>query len=302
MNVLFLGGGRRFSLAKRFINEGFQVFSYELTSCVPVSINSTIIKGKPWGDPLIEQDLINTIKTYNIDIVIPLQDEGIITCAKLKNFYSSSSSPTFLTSELPSAEICFNKKSLEQYATCYFPEIYPIPDLSYPKFCKPIFGFSSKNLSVINTLQEEQNVDFAQFILQKQIFGTEYSVDAYFDPASNFVDAVIRERIRVAGGEVITSKTLYNDDLYQISKLIGEKLKLIGPICFQYIIDKNTKPYLIEINARFGGGSTLSIEAGLDMISLIKKYYFNFNFDYQPKKWNQNLFMERYYMDSYFTK
>jgi hypothetical protein len=85
MNVLFVGGGRRVSLAELFKKNGFDVFSYELNSSVPISENSTIILGKSWSDPDLENDLIDKIKNYKINLVVPLQDEAVAMCALLKN-------------------------------------------------------------------------------------------------------------------------------------------------------------------------------------------------------------------------
>lgn len=298
MNVLFIGGGRRVSLAELFKKNGFDIFSYELNSSIPISINSTIISGKSWSDPDIENDLINKISNYEINLIIPLQDEAVVICARLKNKILNNNI-IFLCTNSDSSEICFNKKKFESFMVNNFPKLYPLASHEYPKFSKPIFGYSSKDLNTIYSFEQEQKVDLNKFLIQKKVFGKEYSVDAYFDFNSNFVDAVVRERIRVAGGEVITSLTIFDEKLYKITSEIGEKLKLKGPTCFQFIVE-NDKPFILEINARFGGGSILSIEAGMDIIKLIKKDYFNFDFKYIRNSWKKNLLMERYYKETFF--
>jgi hypothetical protein len=42
-------------------------------------------------------------------------------------------------------------------------------------------------------------------------------------------------------------------------------MRALGPINAQFICI-NYVPYLIELNTRFGGGMTFTMEAGLDMI------------------------------------
>ena len=74
---------------------------------------------------------------------------------------------------------------------------------------------------------------------------------------------------------------------------------LIGPICFQFMLD-NGSPRIIEINSRFGGGCILSLEAGFPIIDLIKKDYFNLDFDYIPLRCKKNLLMERYFREAFF--
>jgi carbamoyl-phosphate synthase large subunit len=44
-----------------------------------------------------------------------------------------------------------------------------------------------------------------------------------------------------------------------------ESLPLRGPVVLQLIVDESNQPHIIELNARFGGASTASISAGLDI-------------------------------------
>lgn len=54
LNVLFLGGGKRVSLAEYFINKGkdkgfkVNIYSYELTNQVPISSVAEVIVGLKW--------------------------------------------------------------------------------------------------------------------------------------------------------------------------------------------------------------------------------------------------------------
>ena len=56
LNILFLGGAKRVSLAERFISAGNQLgfhvnlFSYEIEKCVPFASVGKIIIGKLWSD------------------------------------------------------------------------------------------------------------------------------------------------------------------------------------------------------------------------------------------------------------
>jgi carbamoyl-phosphate synthase large subunit len=299
-NAMLVGAGRRVSLAERFIDNGFNIISYETSKDVPLSKICKIIIGLSWKDPNIQQDILETAIKNNVKLIVPLQDEAVCILSQIEQKNKSNTDVVFLNSNYETSHTCFNKKLFADFITTYFPELYPFPD-SFPLICKPVFGFSSNNITTINNVNERISIDSNKFILQKQIFGKEYSVDCYFDKTNKFIDAVTRERIRVAGGEVLTSKTSHKDILYDYSKLIGEKFKIKGPACFQYIIDNNDQPFIIEVNARFGGGTVLSMESGLDIISLIKKDYFNYDFNYQPKSWTNNLLMERYYKETFFN-
>jgi len=83
MNILFLGGGRRVLLAKRFIERGHSIFSYELDKNVPISSVAEVIEGLPWQHDDILWDIMSKIETHEIDLVIPLMDAGVRVCALL---------------------------------------------------------------------------------------------------------------------------------------------------------------------------------------------------------------------------
>lgn len=265
--VLFIGGGRRKELAKKFIERSFEVFSYEVDQLCPISKVCNVISGVKWRDKRIIDDIEENIKKYKIDISIPLQDEAIFTCSSVSNIICSSSE---------SANICFDKVEFENFMLSddSTKKYYPFLGEDKANVIKKYrFGYGSKNIYKINQLEEDKD---ANFVYQKIIEGTEYTVDCYFDKNNKFFKGISRTRERVADGEVIDSKIKMNDDLLRISKMIGERLKLKGPICMQYIIsEKDLSPYIFEINARFGGGSSFSVEAGLDMIDMIKKEHIN---------------------------
>lgn len=299
MNILFLGGGRRVLLAKRFVERGHRIFSYELVENVPISSVATVIKGLPWKDESIVWDIMSEMETYKIDLVIPLMDGGVKVCSLLPKKKTVCSSRE-------TAELCFDKRALEVFIMNHFPDVYPSFSMDPPLIAKPRFGFGSQNLVIMNTKYDLSNFlikhDHEDYVIQRKIIGKEYSVDSYFDKNGTWVDSVPRERIRIGSGEVITSKTTKDNRLITWTKVIGERLGVVGPSNTQFIIEEITdKVYFIEVNARFGGGFTLSMQAGLDAISLIERDYFGREFDYTSGVWEEGLLMERSYEDHYFS-
>lgn len=291
--VLFIGGGRRKELARKFIERGFDVFSYEVDEICPISKVANVIPGLKWKDAGVIEDIEKKIKDNSIDICVPLQDEAIFACSSISNI---------ICSPRESANICFDKVAFENFMLSddslrkYYPFLGNEKENVIKKYR---YGYGSKNVYKMNLLAEDKDPNF---VYQKIIEGTEYTVDCYFDKGNKFFKAVSRTRERVADGEVIDSKIELNQELLDTSRLIGEKLKLKGPICMQYIIsNKDSSPYIFEINARFGGGSSFSIEAGLDTIDMIKKEYITnepiLSENYQIKK----IALRRSLEDNYFN-
>ena len=74
----------------------------------------------------------------------------------------------------------------------------------------------------------------------------------------------MRKRVLVVDGESQITSTFLNEDLENIFRNIIKSLNLYGHIILQVFIDENNDIHVIECNARFGGASTISLQAGLD--------------------------------------
>ena len=70
VNILMLGGAKRVSMARMIKRAGTRLgmavnlFSYELTSEVPIAQVATVVKGLRWNDPYI-MDHLHTVVEEN---------------------------------------------------------------------------------------------------------------------------------------------------------------------------------------------------------------------------------------------
>lgn len=288
MRVFFIGGGKRVSLAKRFIKKGYIVFSYEYDQCAPIQSVATIIKGRIWSkETEVIEDIIKCCNLLQIDLVIPLQNEASTICSKINQ--SDIPKTKIVTSSLETNAICFDKKKFESYCIETEREVYPfIDDKTNIVICKPRFGFGSRNI-IVCSKEESLKYQNENYVIQKYVHpGQEVSVDCYF-PRDKEKSFTLKEwlccrwRTVVQGGEVSQSRVFNRKDarenklfykIKKITELLGCSLDINGPACFQYIVDKNDDFYIMEINARFGGGTILSIEARIDFVKLIEEEYF----------------------------
>ena len=293
MKVLFVGAGKRLEIAKKFISAYCKISSYEDDINCPLNnAPIKIIKGLKWADPKIKEDIQKL--SSNFDVVIPFQDEATKILSELK-----FNNPNFCVSDIETTACCLDKKLFEQ--KFYNKDYYPKPLDGYQAISKPIKGFGSKGIELCNFFTP--NIQIPNRIYQKRITGGhEYSVDCDFSKSNELVDFVPRKRIEVVGGEVVKSVTVHKSkfNFEELIKDISKELKFVGPVCIQFISDEFDKLWIMEVNARFGGGATLSIAAGFDMIDLIKKEYY----DYQEIKnyysnWMDGLHVSRCFVDYY---
>jgi carbamoyl-phosphate synthase large subunit len=101
-------------------------------------------------------------------------------------------------------------------------------------------------------------------IFQPFVKGKEYSVDVYVDRHGRAKGGVVRERNLVVDGESQVTTIVQDAKAAAICMRLAEKLRLSGHSVFQVLKDSEKKLHIIECNARFGGASSASMEAGLE--------------------------------------
>lgn len=136
----------------------------------------------------------------------------------------------------------------------------------FPLFIKPRDGSSSINAFKINN-KGELNF-FTHYvknpIVQQCVNGQEYTIDILTDFEGNPILIVPRKRLAVHGGEILKGQIDKNQKIIAIAKRLVKELGYIGQLTVQGFWTSDEKLQLIEMNARFGGGATMSIKAGAD--------------------------------------
>lgn len=310
INILFLGGAKRVSLAEHFIAAGEKlnckigIFSYELDEKCPIASVGTVIIGKKWRDANLMEDLTRVIQEYSINIVLPSVDPAIGVASRLRSFVGEE---VFIPiSDVSVCDTMFDKKLSENWFIenkIPIPESYSCDDkLVYPVFIKPRNGSASKGLEIIRNKEEWDNVSNPDnYVIQRYIQNKkEYTVDCYIAQNGIIISVVPRERLAVAGGEVMSSMTLHDESIEQAARYVLSKGIFRGPVNIQFIKDlDNGNAYVMEINPRFGGGVITSIEAGADTPSYVLKEYLGQQLTvYQD--WKPGTLMTRYFKEVIF--
>ena len=306
IRILLLGGGKRVSLAQRFIVAGdklncdVEIFSYELDNAQPISLVAEIIVGKKWSSPAVKDDILRAIKQHNIHLVISNVDPAIPYHALLRAENELSAQYTV---DVDVAEVCRSKLAFQKASENLGLPIIPCWDgVSYPLFVKPDYGSASIGAVKIDSAKDLENSGILQddAIFQEFIDGDEFTVDAYVTQDGLVCGISPRMRSQTLGGESVVTETVSDANLIAISNNVILKFRLRGPLTLQFIKERITQRYyLMEVNTRFAGGVICSIEAGYDYpLMLLNEFLGN---TVTPIKEGKKIIMKRYFAEAFYA-
>jgi carbamoyl-phosphate synthase large subunit len=134
-----------------------------------------------------------------------------------------------------------------------------------PLVIKPRTGSASAGI-VFATRRAEIDLieNVADFVVEEQLAGIEYTIDVLATSPGRCVCAVPRRRMEIRGGEITKAQTCRLPELESLACRISETLPgAYGVLNIQVMVGESG-PTVLEINPRFGGGFPLTWEAGGD--------------------------------------
>ena len=233
-NILFLGGAKRISIGKKFIESGkklelkVNLFTYELEKNVPFSIIGNVILGKKWNDKSVVNHLQRIIKQKKISLVIASVDQATFLLPKLNALLKKNIA---ISCNLKTLNTVFDKEKIKIF--CNNNNIKTIKtSKTFPLIIKPKNGSASKNIYIVKNKTDfnsiKQSISLKNFIFQKYMKGIEYSVDAYVSSRGKIVGCIPRQRNKVFQGEVILTKVVKNSKLINITKQVIKSFNIFG--------------------------------------------------------------------------
>lgn len=299
MNILLTSVGRRAYMVKFFkdalenegkihvcnSNENSVAFNY-----ADASVISPIVYSKEYIPFLKKYCLINKIK-----IIIPLLDVDVFVLSKHKIEFNEIGID-IVVSNSDVVEICNDKWKTYNFLIANdfetpktFLGIKSVKKaletgfVKFPIVIKPRFGCGSISIIYVHDMDElecfsrfvERKIDntylkyessFAEekVIYQEHLEGQEYGADLINDLQGDYKNVVLRKKIIMRSGETEIAQTVRNKDVEEILGRLSKALKHIANMdCDFFIIDN--KPYILELNARFGGGYPFSHLSGVNL-------------------------------------
>ena len=300
INILLTSVGRRSYLVKYFKEALAGIGKVYVSNSSAQSPAFQVADGAVVS-PLIYDDnyipfLLNYCKANDISAIISLFDVDLPILAKNKNFFAEQG-VTVIVSDYCVIEKCNDKYSTYKFLLengfnapktyinldCAIEEINN-KELYYPVFVKPRWGMGSiavyeacndEELIVFykkvkreiqkSYLKYESNIDIDNSVLiQEKLKGQEYGLDVINDLNGRYQNTIVKKKIAMRSGETDCATTLSSELLNKLGESLSDKLKHIANLDVDvFVVDG--KPYVLEMNARFGGGYPFSHMAGVNL-------------------------------------
>ncbi len=299
MNILLTSVGRRAYMVRYFQEalkgdgEVHVCNSDDLTVAFQYAEHTVI-------SPLIYDEnyipfLVKYCKENRIDAVISLFDIDLLMLAKHKDEFEANGTRVIVANP-DYIEVCNDKwktyEFLVQNGICA-PKTYLdyrelTEDLkrgamNFPVIVKPRFGCGSIGLSVAHDMEDlvylkkkvenevnssylkyESSITDNKVLFQEFLHGQEYGVDIINDLQGNFVHANIKKKLAMRSGETDIAETVEDEQIFCIAEKIAGLSRHIGNVDMDVFV-VGEKRYVLEMNARFGGGYPFSHVAGCNL-------------------------------------
>ena len=305
MNVLLTSVGRRAYLVDYFKKEFGDNSKIICTNSSELS-TALSVGDKSYISPMIYEEtyipfLLEICKKEKINILVSLFDIDLPILAYNKDKFENLGVKLIL-SDLFIIEVCNDKYKMNKFLkNNFFDTVYTglsIEDeyiknniSSEKKFIlKPRWGMGSLGIYISDEYEEakyfykkirkdidksylryEAKQDIENSILiQELIEGKEYGLDIVNDLEGNYITTVVKEKLAMRSGETDIAKIVHFPLLEDFGKRIADKTGHIANMDLDLILnDKGI--FVIDMNARFGGGYPFTHKAGVNIVKIIKE-------------------------------
>ncbi|WP_300921187.1 ATP-grasp domain-containing protein [uncultured Dubosiella sp.] len=299
MNILLTSVGRRAYMVKYFkkaLEENGKIFvsNSDDRSIAFKYADESIISPLIYSDEYIAF-LLEFCRKKSIDIVISLFDIDLLMLARHKEQFEEIDTKV-IVSDPKIVEICNDKwktyiflKDNGFHTPISFLHIEDVMKaissgkLSYPIVVKPRYGCGSISVAIaydeedIRYLTKKVNEDINKtylkyesalskdkVIYQAYLEGQEYGADIINDLNGEIQNIIIRKKLAMRSGETdiaeIVDEPVIKNELNKLGKITKH---IANMDCDIFLI--NDIPYILEMNARFGGGYPFSHMSGCNL-------------------------------------
>ena len=305
-NILFTSVGRRSYLVKYFkkaLGEKGEIHAANSSKISPAFLyaDHTVITPLIYNDEYIPF-LLDYCRNNQIRAIISLFDVDLPILSKNKNLFEKQGIKVIVSNQ-DIIDICNDKwKTFNFLKNNGFnvPKTYidlknvrlelANNTLAFPLILKPRWGMGSIGIyqadneieleilynkikrEIMDTyLKYESSIDVENSVLiQEKLQGKEYGIDIINDLEGNYRNTICKLKYAMRSGETDCAMTVYNEELKSLGEQISGKLHHIANLDVD-IFEHGNQFYVLEMNARFGGGYPFSHQAGVNLpLAIIK--------------------------------
>lgn len=164
-------------------------------------------------------------------------------------------------------------------------------ELNLPVIVKPRWGLGSISIFEAETVEElrvfyekvkrenmrtylkyesAENLD-ESILIQEKLNGQEHGMDVINDLNGKYMNTIIKKKYAMRSGETDCAITIENSDMQALGQQLSEKFKHVANLDVDVFLCEGV-PYVLEMNARFGGGYPFSHMAGVNLPLAIVKW------------------------------
>lgn len=308
MNLLITSAGRRGYIIKYFRNAlkecGGKVYvgnSNSLSSAFEYA-DGTVITPLIYDKEYIPF-LLDFCKKKQIEVIISLFDVDLLILAQNKEVFRENGINVIVSDE-EVIRICNDKWATYKFCIkndIQVPKTYQKisevkqaitgGELAFPVIVKPRWGMGSIGIFQADNAEElvvfvnkckaaiansylkyETAVDVENsVIIQEKLNGIEFGMDVINDLQGQFCSSVVRKKYAMRAGETDCAVVVRDERISLFAQKLGMLLGHIGNLDVDIFVQEE-KVYLLEMNARFGGGYPFSHLAGVDLPAAMIKW------------------------------
>jgi carbamoyl-phosphate synthase large subunit len=306
LRILLTSVGRRSYLVKYFqsaLGDSGEVHVANSTAITPVFT----LTNKHVVAPLIHDSsyipfLLDYCRKNQISVLISLFDIDLPVLAANKQNFSDAGVEVIVSSEAV-INVCNDKWETFLFCKKYgfnTPNTYLSlnsahdaicsDELHFPVIVKPRMGMGS--IGVFEAANEaEMDVFYAKVeaqimstylkyesagnedkmvLIQEKLRGIEHGLDVINNLNGDYQSTITKRKLAMRAGETDCSETIENKTLNNLGERIGKTLRHLSNLDVDVFLVDDT-PYILEMNARFGGGYPFSHMAGVNLpLAIIK--------------------------------
>lgn len=157
-------------------------------------------------------------------------------------------------------------------------------DIEYPVIIKPRWGMGSISVyeaeneeelevlfkkairGVMNTYLKYESMGKIEesILIQEKLKGQEYGLDVINNLTGEYQNTIVKKKFAMRSGETDCAEIIEHGGMKNLGRAISNKLKHISNLDMDVFLYNNI-PYILEMNARFGGGYPFSHMSGVNL-------------------------------------